>query len=92
VGVFEARRGGLVRLVATSSVARMAAAAAVMGAAAWGAARALESALGTRGLAANGATGLLPVALGGAVYLGLALLMRVPEARELLAVIRRRRR
>jgi putative peptidoglycan lipid II flippase len=91
VGVFEARRGGLVRLVATWSVGRMAVAAAVMGGAAWGTARGLESTLGTRGLAANAAAGLLPVALGGAVYLGLALLLRVPEARDLLAVVRRRR-
>ncbi|HVR71400.1 MAG TPA: murein biosynthesis integral membrane protein MurJ [Vicinamibacteria bacterium] len=91
VGVFEARRGGLVRLVATWPVARMAAAAALMAGAASFASRTLESALGTRGLAANLVTGLAPVAIGAVLYLGLALALRIPEARDLLAALRRGR-
>jgi putative peptidoglycan lipid II flippase len=91
VGVFEARRGGLVRQLATTSVFRMAGAAVLMAGAAFVVARALEAELGTRGLAANLATGLVPVGAGAAVYLGLALLLRIPEARELRAAVRRRR-
>jgi putative peptidoglycan lipid II flippase len=91
LGVFQARQGGLVRQVATSSVARMVGAALLMASAAWSAGRAVESVLGTRGLAANLAAGLLPVAAGVGVYLGAALLLRIPEARELLAALRRRR-
>lgn len=91
VGVFQARQGGLVRQVATSSVARMLLAALLMVGAAWPVASVLESRLGTSSLGANLATGLFPVGVGVTVYFGACLLLRVPEARELLATLRRRR-
>jgi hypothetical protein len=53
---------------------------------------ALEAAVGTRGLLAQGVTGLVPVALGVAVYLGLARLVRLPEATALMDVLARRAR
>jgi peptidoglycan biosynthesis protein MviN/MurJ (putative lipid II flippase) len=90
VGVFEARQGGLVRRVATSSVARTLVAALAMSAASWAAAQGLTSAFGTRGLAAKLVVGLVPVVLGVAVYLGASLVLRIPEARELLVSLRRR--
>jgi hypothetical protein len=64
-------------------------AAAVMAPTAWYSARALEEWVGTRGLRAQLVTGLAPVALGGAVYLVLTALLRVPEAAELLGLLGR---
>ena len=76
----------------TAPLARMAAAAMVMAPLAWGVGVALERAVGTRGLPAQGLTGLLPVAVGAAVYLALAGALRIPEAGMLLDILRRRRR
>lgn len=87
----ESRLGGFVRGLMTSSLARMLGATAVMALAAWPAARALEGWVGTRGLVAQLVTGLGPVAVGGLVYAGVALLLRVPEARLLMGAVRRRR-
>jgi hypothetical protein len=53
-------------------------------------ARALEGWLGTKGLTAQLTCGLGPVAAGGLVYAGVALMLRVPEARLLLGAVRRR--
>jgi putative peptidoglycan lipid II flippase len=50
---------------------------------------ALEGAAGTIGLAAQVVTGLGPVALGVVVYLGLAWLLRLPEASAVLDLVRR---
>jgi putative peptidoglycan lipid II flippase len=83
-GVFEARVGGLVRPLFDRTLAKVVAAAALMGAACWSAARALEAYVGTSGLPAQLLTGLGPVALGAALYLGLAVALRVPAARSLL--------
>jgi peptidoglycan biosynthesis protein MviN/MurJ (putative lipid II flippase) len=91
-GVFQARQGGLVREVATSSLARMIAAAALMSVVCWFLARVLIERLGTDGLAANLIVGLGPVVLGGAVYLAATAALRVPEVGDLLAAVRRRAR
>jgi peptidoglycan biosynthesis protein MviN/MurJ (putative lipid II flippase) len=91
IAMFEKRQRGLVRQIATSSVARMLLAALVMTVASWATARGLESWLGTTGSTAKLLIGLAPVLLGVAVYLATALLLRIPEARELIALVRRRR-
>lgn len=90
IGVFEARQGGLVRQVASGSVARMVLAALAMSAACAGTARLLTAELGTRGIVANLVVGLLPVTVGLALYVGLCIALRIPEARELLGALRRR--
>jgi putative peptidoglycan lipid II flippase len=86
----ESRLRGFLRGLVTASVARMAAATAVMAAAAWLAARELEGRFGTRGMVAQLATGLGPVAAGALVYGAAAVALRVPEARLLLGALRRR--
>lgn len=91
VAAFEARQGGLAGQVATGSVARMIVAALAMSAACWAAARSLESALGTAGLVANLVAGLVPVAVGVATYLAASLALRIPEAGDLVAALRRGR-
>jgi putative peptidoglycan lipid II flippase len=73
--------GGAVRkLVATGAMAALAV----------GAARFLESAVGTHGLFAQVITGLVPVTLGALAYGAAALALRVPEAEALGAALRRR--
>jgi putative peptidoglycan lipid II flippase len=89
IAAFQWRVGGLVRELFSTGVARMVAAAALMAPAAWYAARAMEAWFGTRGLTAQILTGLVPVILGGVVYLGLSALLRVPEAGQLLGLLRR---
>ena len=91
-GVFQARQGGLVRQVATSSLVRMIVAAALMSAVCWFSERALADALGTVGLAAKLTVGLGPVVLGAGVYLAATAALRVPEMGDLLAAVRRRAR
>ena len=86
IAVFQSRVGGIVRELFSSTLARMVLAAAVMAPAAWYAARLLEEWFGTRGLRAQLVTGLIPVALGGAIYVGLTALLRVAEAAELLGL------
>jgi putative peptidoglycan lipid II flippase len=86
----ESRVGGFLRGLFTSSVARMVAATLAMAGPAWLSARALEGWMGTRGLLAQLVTGLGPVAAGGLVYLAVALLLSIPEARSLWSVVRRR--
>src|SRR5262249_22103370 len=90
VASFEARLGGLVRELFSWAMARMLAAAALMAPAAWSTARFLEGLVGTQGLRAQLVTGLLPVILGGGLYLALSGLFRVPEAALLLGLVRRR--
>ena len=86
IAVFQSRVGGIVRELFSSTLARMVLAAAVMAPTAWYAARLLEERFGTRGLRAQLVTGLIPVALGGAIYVGLTALLRVAEAAELLGL------
>jgi putative peptidoglycan lipid II flippase len=88
--VFDRRvglRGGGMRAPLT----KMAAAAVMVAPLAWGAARALEGAVGTSGLAAQGLTGLGPVTVGAAGYLALAGALRIPEAVTLFDILRGRR-
>jgi putative peptidoglycan lipid II flippase len=90
--VFERRFGGLVDAGALSRLTRMALATGGMALLLVPLSAALEAAVGTRGLLAQGVTGLVPVALGVAVYLGLARLVRLPEATALMDVLARRAR
>jgi putative peptidoglycan lipid II flippase len=88
--MLESRLGRFVRGLLTGGVARMVLAAAAMAPAAWYSARALERWVGTQGLLAHLVTGLGPVAVGGMVYAGVALALRIPEATSLWAAVRRR--
>jgi putative peptidoglycan lipid II flippase len=92
VTAFEARVGGLVRELFSPAMARMVLAAALMAPAAWYLARSLEGWVGTHGLRAQLLTGLIPVISGGAVYLALSGLLRVPEAGLLVGLLRGRGR
>jgi len=87
--VFEHRVGGMRGRGLVSGVARMAIAGGVMAGGAWALAGALEQAVGTHGLLAQLVTGLVPVAAGVVLYLGLTRLLRVEEAATLLAMARR---
>ena len=88
IAVFESRLGGLLKELLSSGLAKMAAAAALMAPAAWYSARVLEAWVGSHGLRAQLVTGLVPVALGGALYLALTGLLRVPEATQVVALLR----
>jgi putative peptidoglycan lipid II flippase len=90
--VFERRVGGLRGHGLVGPVARMLLAAGVMGAACFALARGLERLCGSAGLAAQLATGLLPVVAGALVYFALTELLRVPEAELLRALVARRLR
>jgi putative peptidoglycan lipid II flippase len=92
VGSFERRVGGLFGHGLFRPIARMAVAAAVMGILAWLAAAGLERLVGTRGLWAQLATGLAPVAVGVGAYLLLTRALRVGEADVLWHVVRDRLR
>ena len=80
VGLFEKRVGGLFGHGLFRPIARMALAAAVMAGLAWLAAAGLERLVGTRGLGAQLATGLLPVVAGVGLYVLLTHALRVGEA------------
>jgi putative peptidoglycan lipid II flippase len=90
--VFERRVGGLFGHGLFRPIARMVLAAAAMGALAGLSAAGLERLLGTRGLAAQLATGLVPVAVGVGAYLLLTRALRVGEAEVLWRMATRRRR
>ena len=92
VAVFEKRVGGLFGHGLVRPLARMLLAALVMGGVTLALARGIEHALGSLGLAAQLATGLVPVAAGIAVYLGLTHALRVGEADVLVTLVARRRR
>jgi putative peptidoglycan lipid II flippase len=87
---FERRLGGLRGHGLGRAALRMSAAAGVMGLLAWGAAAGLELAVGSHGLMRQSLVALAPVALGVLCYLGLARALAVPEASELLTLLRRR--
>jgi putative peptidoglycan lipid II flippase len=89
--VFQRRLGGLLGHGLLRSALRMALAAALMGASAWLLAGALESRLGTAGLLAQLATGLVPVGVGIVLYLGLTHVLRLGEAQAFEALVFRRR-
>jgi putative peptidoglycan lipid II flippase len=92
LAVFEGRVGGLRGFGMAGALARMAGAAALMGPAAWGAAMLMERLVGTSGLAAQAMTGLVPVAVGGLVYLLLVRLLRIPEGQAIVSTVFRRGR
>jgi putative peptidoglycan lipid II flippase len=92
LAAFQRRQGGLLGHGLGSLLARMIAAALVMAGAVWGLAAALEGRLGTHGLRAQLCVGLLPVACGVAIYLAGTWLAGVPEAREVVDLVRRSRR
>jgi putative peptidoglycan lipid II flippase len=88
--VFERRHGGLLRDNAFLRLARMALCAVLMAAAllpfvAW-----LERTVGTRGIAAQLVTGLVPVTVGALLYGVLGRLFRLPEASALFELVRGR--
>ncbi len=87
---FQRLYGGLLSADLWGGLGRMLAAALPMGLVAYGADVLLERALGTDGLGVRLAGTLIPVALGGAVYAGLAAALRLPEATEFLGILRRR--
>jgi putative peptidoglycan lipid II flippase len=90
VALFERHVGGLFGHGLFRPIVRMAAAAAGMAAVAWLAAVGLERAVGTSGLLAQLATGLLPVLAGVAVYGLLTHALKVGEADVLWRMARER--
>jgi len=90
--VLEKRVGGFLRGLFTSAVLRMLLATAAMAVPVWFLSHALEARLGTRGLRMQIVTGLVPVVLGGLVYIGAALALRIPEAHALWGPLKRRLR
>jgi putative peptidoglycan lipid II flippase len=92
VGLFEKRVGGLLGHGLFRPIARMALAAAVMAGLAWLAAVGLEGLVGTRGLGAQLATGLVPVVAGVGLYVLLTHALRVGEAEVVWRMVRDRLR
>jgi putative peptidoglycan lipid II flippase len=92
VALFQKRVGGLFGHGLLRPVSGMVLAALLMGAACRGLSVWLESILGTRGLTAQLATGLLPVGVGVALYLALTHAFKVGESHVLLGLLTRRRR
>ena len=92
VAMLERRVGGLVTKDAVGRLARMAAAALAMGLLLVPLAGRLVASFGTRGLAAQALTGLLPVGIGVVAYLALARVLRIQEATSLIDLVRRRGR
>ena len=90
--VFERRVGGLRGHGIGGGVARMAVAAAVMAAGAGWLALAIEGRVGTDGLAAQLAAGLVPVVAGVVLYAVLSRALGVGEAETLWALVRKRLR
>jgi putative peptidoglycan lipid II flippase len=85
---FQFKVGGLRGHGLGRAALAMAGAAAVMAPVAAGAAAWVEATLGTRGLPAQLAAGVGPVLVGIAVYFAVARLLGIPEAREVLALVR----
>ncbi len=92
VAVFQKRVGGLFGHGLFRPIARMLLAAVVMGVAARGLAGWLEGRFGAEGLGAQLWTGLVPVAAGTLVYLGITRALKVGEADVLVSLVTRRRR
>jgi putative peptidoglycan lipid II flippase len=91
VAVFERRVGGLLGHGLVRPLARMLLAALVMGVTARALAGWLEGIFGSVGLAAQLSTGLVPVAVGVAAYLGLTHALKVGEADVIVSLATRRR-
>src|SRR5262249_35123744 len=89
--IFQRRFGGLTGHGLASSVGRMLAATAMMGAAAWWTLARLEATMGVASLRAELSTVFLPVGAGVLVYALAAYLLHIPEMGTLLAAMRSRR-
>jgi putative peptidoglycan lipid II flippase len=87
----QARVGGMRGHGLGVAAAKMAAAAAVMSGGAWGMWRLIERAVGTRGLAAQLLTCLVPIGVAVVVYVATAWVLRLPEPAALVDSIGRRR-
>jgi putative peptidoglycan lipid II flippase len=90
---FQRRYGGLLRRDVQALVAKVTAAALVMGAVVWGSAHLLERAVGTRGTAAAAVVSLVPIVVGVLAYGVVCVALRVDEvavARRILDRLRRR--
>jgi putative peptidoglycan lipid II flippase len=92
VGLFERRVGGLFGHGLFRPIARMALAAAVMGVLSWLSAAGLERLVGTCGLPAQLATGLVPVVVGVGAYILVSRGLRVGEAEVVWHMVRDRLR
>jgi putative peptidoglycan lipid II flippase len=88
--LFQVRVGGLLGHGLFRPIARMVAAAAVMGGLSWLATAGLEHVFGTHGLRAQLVTGLVPVAAGVGLYLLLTRALGVAEADVLWRMVRGR--
>jgi putative peptidoglycan lipid II flippase len=92
VALFQKRVGGLFGHGLLRPVSGMVLAAVLMGAASRGLSVWLESIVGTSGLLAQLATGLLPVGVGVVLYLAITHALKVGEAHVLLGLLTRRHR
>jgi putative peptidoglycan lipid II flippase len=90
LAAFERRVGGLFGRGLFRGIGRMLPPAAAMGLVSWALAAAIEGWLGTRGVVAQLATGLLPVGVGVAAYGLLTHAQRVEEADALWGILKRR--
>jgi len=90
-GVFQRRLGGLVGVGLGRRFLRIGGAATAMVPVAWLASTTLERALGTRGLLAQVLGGLVPVVVGMLAYVGVAVLLKVEEAKTVLQALPLRR-
>jgi putative peptidoglycan lipid II flippase len=87
----QRRVGGVIDREVRNRLGRMLLAALLMAPVAWLSWRGLEGVVGTHGLLAQTTTGLLPVGLGVLAYGGASALLGLPEARQVLGLLRRRR-
>jgi putative peptidoglycan lipid II flippase len=87
---FERRLGGLRRQGLGRALGSMAGAALLMGVLAWASAHALQGAVASPGLLGKALIALVPTLLGVLAYLALARAFRIPEAGELIELLRRR--
>jgi putative peptidoglycan lipid II flippase len=90
-GGFQRRVGGLAGHGLLGAASAMGLAALLMAPVAALSASALASWLGTRGLGAQLATGLVPVVIGAATYIAVSKLLGIPEADAVLSLVLRRR-
>jgi putative peptidoglycan lipid II flippase len=90
---FQRRYGGLLRRDLVALLAKVCVASLAMGGVVWGAARALERAVGSRGLGPAAVVALVPIVIGVVAYFAVCVALRVDEvamARRILARFRRR--
>jgi putative peptidoglycan lipid II flippase len=90
-GSFERRLGGLRGHGLGRGLLAMCAAAAAMGLLSWAAAHGLEAAASAHGLLRQAVVALLPTLLGVVAYLAVARALGIPEAAELLGLLRRKK-